>query len=79
MRIQFAAMHANAIVSPEVIQQCQDLCRDFQYYIIKTNALRKVFLSIKGIYYQAEVWGQTVTWIVPYKFTQSVSWSALYS
>ncbi|KAG7263409.1 hypothetical protein CRUP_007415 [Coryphaenoides rupestris] len=27
-----------------------------------------VFLSIKGIYYQAEVLGQVITWLVPYQF-----------
>ncbi|CAL8335259.1 unnamed protein product [Gadus morhua 'NCC'] len=29
----------------------------------------EVFLSIKGIYYQAEVLGQTITWLVPYQFS----------
>jgi pescadillo protein len=37
-----------------------------------TRALRKVFLSIKGVYYQAEVMGETITWLVPYQFTQNI-------
>ncbi len=32
----------------------------------------QVFLSIKGIYFQAEVDGQTLTWITPYQFSQQV-------
>ena len=38
-----------------------------------THSLRKVFFSIKGVYYQAEVMDQTITWLIPYSFTQSVS------
>lgn len=33
----------------------------------------QVFLSIKGIYYQAEVLGQPITWITPYTFAHDVS------
>lgn len=36
------------------------------HYIIAAKALRKVFVSIKGIYYQAEIQGQMVTWVVPH-------------
>jgi len=42
------------------------------YFIVKTHSLRKVFLSIKGIYYQAEIQGQDIFWLVPYKFAQKV-------
>ncbi|RKP34675.1 Pescadillo N-terminus-domain-containing protein [Dimargaris cristalligena] len=49
----------------------QTLCAEFQQYIIHTRSLRKVFLSIKGIYYQAEVQGVPITWLVPYEFRQS--------
>jgi len=37
----------------------------------------QVFLSIKGIYYQVDIQGQTVTWITPYQFSQEVSQSAM--
>lgn len=30
------------------------LCAEFQAYIVKTHALRKVFVSVKGYYYQVE-------------------------
>ncbi|EDV22208.1 uncharacterized protein TRIADDRAFT_29327, partial [Trichoplax adhaerens] len=45
---------------------------EFMHYVIQSRSLRKVFLSIKGIYYQVELQGQNVTWIVPYKFSEQV-------
>ena len=39
---------------------------------MRTHSLKKVFLSIKGIYFQAQVKGETITWLVPYMFTQNV-------
>jgi len=32
----------------------------------------QVFVSIKGIYYQVEVQGQTITWLTPHRFSQNV-------
>ncbi|ODM99286.1 Pescadillo [Orchesella cincta] len=47
---------------------CRRLTVEFLHYVIEARALRKVFVSIKGYYYQAEIKGQTVTWIVPHYF-----------
>ena len=33
----------------------------------------QVFISIKGVYYQAEIFGQEVTWVVPHKLGYEVS------
>jgi hypothetical protein len=32
----------------------------------------QVFLSVKGVYLQAEVQGQTINWLVPWKFSQQL-------
>ncbi|KAI5929981.1 Pescadillo [Manis javanica] len=53
----------------QTIQLCRRLTVEFLRYIIAARALRKVFLSIKGIYYQAEVLGQPIVWITPYSFS----------
>ncbi|XP_005993371.1 pescadillo [Latimeria chalumnae] len=55
----------------QTIQLCRRLTIEFMNYIIASRSLRKVFLSIKGIYYQAEVLGHPVTWIVPYSFAHN--------
>lgn len=48
---------------------CRRLTIEFLHYIIEAKALRKVFISIKGYYFQADIKGQTVTWIVPHQFS----------
>ncbi|XP_048467499.1 pescadillo isoform X2 [Rhincodon typus] len=52
----------------QTIQLCRRLSVEFMNFVIASRSLRKVFLSIKGIYYQAEILGQLITWIVPYTF-----------
>ncbi|EFA13378.1 Pescadillo homolog-like Protein [Tribolium castaneum] len=47
---------------------CQRLTIEFLHAVIEAKALRKVFISIKGYYYQAEIKGETITWIVPHHF-----------
>lgn len=48
---------------------CRRLSMEFLHAIIASRALRKVFISIKGYYFQADIKGQTVTWIVPHHFS----------
>lgn len=47
---------------------CRRLCVEWMHYIMESRSLKKVFVSIKGYYYQAEILGQTITWIVPHPF-----------
>lgn len=54
---------------------CRRLTVEFLHYVIASRSLRKVFISIKGYYYQAEIKGQTVTWIVPHHFSFQVNFN----
>ncbi|XP_064620851.1 pescadillo homolog [Lineus longissimus] len=63
----FAGFPKTRKTHSEVIQLCRRLSVEFLHYCIAAKALRKVFISIKGIYYQVEIMGQTLTWIVPHK------------
>ncbi|KAJ0402292.1 hypothetical protein P43SY_002916 [Pythium insidiosum] len=65
----FAVMPAERGIEAEVTEQCLKLVREWQNYIVASRSLTKVFVSIKGIYYQASVHGQPVTWLVPHQFT----------
>src|SRR5262245_21338255 len=68
----FAMLPSHHRISPFLVANCARLAAEWQLFIIHTKSLRKTFLSIKGVYYQAELMGQTVTWLVPYQFTQQV-------
>ena len=69
----FANLPSTETVPPKVIARCQRLCHEFEHYLITTNSLKKSFLSIKGIYYQATIQGQDIMWLVPYRFVQRVT------
>lgn len=69
----FANLPSTSTVPPKTIALCQRLCLEFEHYLIRTNSLRKSFLSIKGIYYQATIQGQDMLWLAPYKFVQRVT------
>ncbi|OKL62120.1 Pescadillo-like protein [Talaromyces atroroseus] len=69
----FASLPSTTSVPPKTIARCQRLCHEFQHYLITTHSLRKSFLSIKGIYYQATIQGQDILWLVPYRFVQKVN------
>ncbi|KAL1554373.1 pescadillo [Salvia divinorum] len=72
----FAALPAvDRIVDGEKIpvsrvHNCRRLSQEWQAYISRTHKLRKTFISVKGIYYQAEVEGQKVTWLTPHALQQ---------
>ncbi|KAJ4290774.1 mRNA-binding ribosome synthesis protein nop7 [Collariella sp. IMI 366227] len=72
MLFLFANLPSTSSVPAKMIARCERLCLEFQHYLIVSNSLRKSFLSIKGIYYQANIQGEDVLWLVPYKFNQRV-------
>ncbi|KAF5382959.1 hypothetical protein D9757_006387 [Collybiopsis confluens] len=68
----FASLPSNPRIPPSLIENCSRLAAEWQLFVMRSGALRKAFLSIKGVYYQAEIMDQTVTWLVPYQFTQNI-------
>lgn len=72
MLFLFANLPSTSTVPAKMIARCERLCLEFQHYLIVSQSLRKSFLSIKGIYYQANIQGEDILWLVPYKFNQRV-------
>lgn len=56
----------------EVSVVCSELLAAFQRFVVHTRSLRRTFVSVKGIYYQALINDTPITWCVPHKFTQVV-------
>ncbi|KAJ4960868.1 hypothetical protein NE237_020778 [Protea cynaroides] len=68
----FATLPARESERIEVkrVHNCRRLSQEWQAYITRTHSLRKIFISVKGIYYQAEVKGQMITWLTPHALQQ---------
>ncbi|KAG5960899.1 mRNA-binding ribosome synthesis protein nop7 [Claviceps arundinis] len=72
MLFLFANLPSTSSVPAKMIARCEKLCLEFQHYLIVSKSVTKSFLSIKGIYYEANIHGEQVLWLVPYKFNQRI-------
>lgn len=57
-------------IPPDRVQLSRRLALEWQAYIVASHSLRKSFVSVKGFYYQAEIKGQEITWMVPHQVSQ---------
>ncbi|KAI8119941.1 hypothetical protein FF38_07178 [Lucilia cuprina] len=64
----FSTFPSLRLIPREQSALCRRLTIEFLHYIIASKSLRKVFISIKGYYFQADIKGQKVTWIVPHYY-----------
>jgi pescadillo protein len=60
----FSLLPKSKAVRLPVIQDCRRLTAEFLHYVIQAQCLTKVFVSIKGTYFQAQIMGEKVTWIM---------------
>lgn len=68
----FASMPSTGRITADRTANCAKLVRQWQHYIAKSRTLHKVFVSVKGVYFQAEIMGEPVTWLAPHQFTQAI-------
>ena len=71
------AEKAHAIPA-EAAHESRRLSLEFMAHVVRSRALRKVFVSVKGVYYQAEVQGQPVTWLMPHALAQVLPYDVDY-
>ncbi|KAG0673804.1 mRNA-binding ribosome synthesis protein nop7 [Pichia californica] len=72
MMFLFANMPATSAVGAKITKQANKLTNQWLAYVAKERSLKKVFVSIKGVYYSANIKGQEVRWLVPFKFAQNI-------
>lgn len=72
MLFLFANLPATNKISSMLTRQAQTICNEWLAYVARERLVRKVFVSIKGVYYQADVRGEEVRWLVPYKFPENI-------
>jgi len=65
----FSTMPRQGKVQPGIINKCRILAVEFMHYVIAAKCVKKVFVSIKGIYVQVEIDGNDISWIIPHQFT----------
>ena len=71
----FAILPADSsrFIDPATVKDATKLYDDFLLYVTSTNRLRKVFASIKGFYFQADLpGGVAVTWLQPHRFSPNM-------
>ena len=60
--------HQTLEIGSKELGMCNRLYKEWMTYCTITQAFKKCFYSIKGIYYQVEIMGQNITWIAPFSF-----------
>ncbi|CAI6521938.1 AIS_HP2_G0019850.mRNA.1.CDS.1 [Saccharomyces cerevisiae] len=72
MLFLFSNLPSTNQVSSKIISDTQKICNQWLAYVAKERLVRKVFVSIKGVYYQANIKGEEVRWLVPFKFPENI-------
>lgn len=66
----FAALPSDREIKPKYIAKAKSLAAAWGAYCATTSAITKSFISVKGVYLEAEIQGTAIRWIVPHAFTQ---------
>lgn len=66
----FAALPGQGDISPAVTTKAQGLAAAWGAYCATTSVLTKSFISVKGVYLEANIQNVPIRWIAPHSFVQ---------
>ena len=65
----FCSISHSSRIKSKRMNNCILLAKEWESIVAFTHSLRRVFVSIKGIYYQAKLYAHDITWMVPHQFS----------
>lgn len=68
----FAALPSEAHIKTKVTNKAKALSAAWGSYCATTSSVTKSFISVKGVYMEADIRGSTVRWVIPHSFTQNM-------
>ena len=68
----FAALPSERRIKSRITNKAKSLAAAWGAYCTTTSSVTKSFVSVKGVYFEANIQGSTVRWVVPHAFTQNM-------
>lgn len=59
-------------INNKVIKEANRLTEEWLTYVTEKRLIKKVFVSIKGVYYSCVLKGEEIRWTIPYKFPENM-------
>ena len=68
----FAALPSAGRVAAKITKKAQSLAAQWGAYCSTTSAVTKSFVSVKGVYFEADIQNTKVCWVIPHAYTQHI-------
>jgi len=68
----FATLPSDGRIKAGITRKAQHLASAWGAYCATTSSITKSFISVKGVYFEAEIQNTPIRWVVPHNFTQYV-------
>ena len=66
----FAALPSTTSIKTKIVNKAKQLAAAWGAYCSTTACISKSFISVKGVYLEANIRGVPIRWVVPHSFTQ---------